>query len=57
MKIVYGNYTIKRSNLCIFGVLEKEKNKVAKVIFKEIISKNFSNCWRDLDTQVHETNT
>ena len=46
--------TIKRSNLCIIGVPEEERNKGRESLFKEVMAENFPNLGRDLDLWVHE---
>ena len=49
--------TIKRNNICIIGVPEREeREKVIKSLFKGIKPENFPNLERDFDIQVHEAN-
>ena len=44
---------IKRNNICIIGVLEREdREKGPEKIFEEIIVENFSNMGKEIVTQV-----
>ena len=46
---------IKRTNICIIGVPEREeREKGPKKIFEEIIVKNFPNMGKEIATQVQE---
>lgn len=46
---------IKRNELCIIWVLEGECRGIgAEILFKEMITENFPNRFRDLNIQVYE---
>ena len=50
-------HTIKRNNVCITGIPEREeREKGAESLFEEIMAENFPSLGRDLDIQVHEAN-
>lgn len=42
---------IKNANICIMGVQKKKKEKGTERIFKEIMTKNFSNLVKTLNIQ------
>ena len=45
---------VKRTNIHIIGVPEREERKGQKKIFKEIIAKNFPNMGKEPLTQIQE---
>ena len=47
---------IKRTNIRIIGIPEKEWEKGPESLFKEITAKNFPTLGRNMPIQVHEAN-
>ena len=45
---------IKRTNICIIGVPEEEREKGTEKIFQEIIAENFPNMGKESLTQIQE---
>lgn len=37
---------VKKSNICIIGVLEAKERNWTEAIIEEIMTENFQNCWK-----------